>query len=71
MLLILLQIFYLVSNCNFLPITIVYCVHQGVLLLLMAIVGKCVYRMLKLKKIKKKISKICHKNKDIRLDIMN
>lgn len=70
-LLILLQIFYLVSNCNFLPITIVYCVHQGVLLLLMAIVGKCVYRMLKLKKIKKKISKICHKNKDIRLDIMN
>lgn len=60
-LLILVQIFCVFSSCNYLPITIFYCVHQGILALLIAVIGKFVYRMLSLKKMKKEISKICKK----------
>lgn len=55
--LILTQILFVVEMSESLVLKIFYCIHQGLLLVLMGLVGKIVYTMLQLKKLKKREAK--------------
>ncbi len=58
--LILVQIFCVLSSCTYVPVSVVFGVHQGVYALLMAVVGKAVFRILTLKKLKRKVREVCN-----------
>lgn len=52
-LLILVQIFIVMGSCNYLILTLIFTGHQIFLLLIIGIVGKVVYKILELKRMKK------------------
>lgn len=59
--LILIQIFCVFNSCTNLAISLVFVIHQGVYVMLIALVGKSVYWMLGVRGAKDKIKDICKK----------
>lgn len=60
-LLILLQIFIMIGSCSYPIISIIFAIQQGFLLTMIGVVGKVVYKMLDLKKLKSKGGKASKK----------